>query len=87
MIAFNLCDREAAHRAEIEAIATKNLEAITCKKCWAIIRNMEEIHFLKSEPQEWDVKRKHENNITFVNQVTTSEFLDEYRTRKCETRK
>jgi len=42
---------------------------------------------LKSEPQKWDVKRKHENTITFVKKVITSEFLDEYRTRKYESRK
>lgn len=48
---------------------------------------MAEINFLKSEPQKWDVKRKHENTITFVKKVITSEFLDEYRTRKYESRK
>ncbi len=46
-----------------------------------------EINFLKSEPQEWDVKRKYDNTITFVKKVTSSRFLDEYRTRKYESRK
>ncbi len=39
MVACNPRDREAAHRADVEAIATKNIEAVTCKKCWAVIRN------------------------------------------------
>lgn len=46
-----------------------------------------EINFLKSEPQKWEVKRKHENTTTFVKKVTTSEFLKEYRTKKYESGK
>jgi len=38
MIACNPRDREAAHRGEVEGIATQNLQAVTCKKCWAIMR-------------------------------------------------
>ena len=41
MVACNPRDREAAHRAEVEGIATENLEAVTCKKCLGIIRKME----------------------------------------------
>ncbi len=35
MVACNPRDREAAHRAEVEAIATANPSAVTCKKCLA----------------------------------------------------
>ncbi len=38
MVACNPRDREAAHRVEVEGIATENPEAVTCKKCWAVIR-------------------------------------------------
>ena len=38
MVACNPRDREAAHRAEVENIATQNPQAVTCKKCLDIIR-------------------------------------------------
>lgn len=38
MVACNPRDREAAHRAEMEGIATHNLKAVTCKKCRASMR-------------------------------------------------
>jgi hypothetical protein len=38
MVACNSRDREAAHRAEVESIATRDAEAVTCKKCWDYIR-------------------------------------------------
>jgi predicted nucleic acid-binding Zn ribbon protein len=38
MIACNPRDREAAHRAEVEGIATENPKAVTCKKCYAVVR-------------------------------------------------
>jgi hypothetical protein len=38
MVACNPRDREAAHRAEVEGIATVNPRAVTCRKCWAVIR-------------------------------------------------
>ncbi len=37
LVACNPRDREAAHRAEMEGIATKNPKAVTCKKCWNVI--------------------------------------------------
>ena len=37
MVACNPRDREAAHRAEVEGIATADPRAVTCKKCWAVI--------------------------------------------------
>jgi hypothetical protein len=33
MLACNPRDREAAHRAEVEGIATDELAQVTCKKC------------------------------------------------------
>lgn len=37
MVACNPRDREAAHRAQHEGIATRDPEAVTCKKCWAVV--------------------------------------------------
>jgi len=33
MVACNPRDKEAAHRAEVEAIATRDWSAVTCAKC------------------------------------------------------
>jgi hypothetical protein len=33
MLVCNPRDREAAHRAQVEGIATERLEAVTCRKC------------------------------------------------------
>jgi len=33
MVACNPRDKEAAHRAEVEGIATNDLAAVTCRKC------------------------------------------------------
>jgi hypothetical protein len=38
MVACNPRDREAAHRAEVENIATENIRDVTCTKCQNIIR-------------------------------------------------
>jgi len=40
-VACNPRDREAAHRAEVENIATENIQLVTCKKCWDVIRKTE----------------------------------------------
>jgi hypothetical protein len=37
MVACNPRDREAAHRAEVEGIATTTASAVTCKKCRALV--------------------------------------------------
>jgi hypothetical protein len=37
MVMCNPRDREAAHRAEVEGIATTRLEAVTCPKCRALL--------------------------------------------------
>ncbi len=39
MVACNPRDREAAHRAQVEGIATENPQAVTCKKCWTVMRS------------------------------------------------
>ena len=41
MVACNPRDREAAHRAEMEGIATANAQAVTCKKCREAMRRAE----------------------------------------------
>ena len=33
MLLCNPRDREAAHRAQVEGIATENIAAVTCKNC------------------------------------------------------
>jgi hypothetical protein len=38
MVACNPRDREAAHRAEVEGIATEDPRAVTCRKCRAALR-------------------------------------------------
>ena len=38
MVACNPRDREAAHRAEAEGIATERLGAVTCRRCKAALR-------------------------------------------------
>lgn len=40
MVACNPRDREAAHRADAEGIATDNPHAVTCKKCRALLRRL-----------------------------------------------
>ena len=40
MVACNPRDREAAHRAEVEGIATDDPQAVTCKKCQGVIWTM-----------------------------------------------
>ncbi len=39
MVACNPRDREAAHRAEVEGIATENWGAVTCRKCLSLRRH------------------------------------------------
>jgi hypothetical protein len=37
MVLCNPRDKEAAHRAEMERIATENRTAVTCRKCLALL--------------------------------------------------
>jgi hypothetical protein len=37
MVLCNPRDKEAAHRAEMEGIATEDLAAVTCRKCLALL--------------------------------------------------
>jgi hypothetical protein len=39
MLVCNPRDREAAHRAEVEGIATHDLAAVTCLKCRARLKD------------------------------------------------
>jgi hypothetical protein len=38
MVACNPRDREAAHRAAMEGIATEHRQAVTCRKCRVAMR-------------------------------------------------
>jgi hypothetical protein len=38
MLVCNPRDKEAAHRAEVEGIATDQVAAVTCGKCLALLR-------------------------------------------------
>jgi hypothetical protein len=38
MVLCNPRDREAAHRAQVEGIATTSEEQVTCKKCLDLLR-------------------------------------------------
>jgi len=37
MVICNPRDKEAAHRAEMEGIATDNHEAVTCRRCLSLL--------------------------------------------------
>ncbi len=45
MVACNPRDREAAHRAEAEGIATADPAAVTCKKC------LDLLHRRRADPE------------------------------------
>ena len=49
MVACNPRDGEAAHRAEVENIATENIQLVTCKKCWVVIRKTKKNRIFKNE--------------------------------------
>ncbi|MFC1849542.1 hypothetical protein ACFL27_04960 [candidate division CSSED10-310 bacterium] len=49
MVACNPRDREAAHRAEVEGIATDNPNAVTCNKCWTFIRRTGKLRPMKKQ--------------------------------------
>jgi len=38
MVACNPRDREAAHRADVADLATRDPAAVTCKKCQTVLR-------------------------------------------------
>jgi len=41
MVMCNPRDREAAHRAEVEGIATADHAAVTCRKCLSLLNRRE----------------------------------------------
>ena len=40
MVLCNPRDKEAAHRAEMEGIATENHDAVTCRKCLSLLHKL-----------------------------------------------
>jgi hypothetical protein len=50
MVVCNPRDREAAHRAEVEGIATSELDAVTCRKCLALMPGRREARRKASRP-------------------------------------
>jgi hypothetical protein len=50
MVLCNPRDREAAHRAEMEGIATEDRDAVTCRKCLALPHQAERQSREKGEP-------------------------------------
>jgi hypothetical protein len=40
MVLCNRRDKEAAHRAEMECIATDNRRAVTCRKCLTLLHKL-----------------------------------------------
>jgi hypothetical protein len=42
MVLCNPRDKEAAHRAEMEGIATENHAAVTCRTCLSLLHKREE---------------------------------------------
>jgi hypothetical protein len=43
MVVCNPRDREAAHRAEMEGIATSDRAAVTCRKCLSVLYKQDRI--------------------------------------------
>ena len=43
MVVCNPRDKEAAHRAEMEGIATADRPAVTCRKCLALLYKLDKI--------------------------------------------
>jgi hypothetical protein len=43
MVLCNPRDKEAAHRAQMEGIATDNRAAVTCRKCQALLHKRDKI--------------------------------------------
>jgi hypothetical protein len=48
MVVCNPRDKEAAHRAEVEGIATDDQSAVTCRKCLALLHKRDKA---RNEPQ------------------------------------
>ena len=43
MVLCNPRDKEAAHRAEMEGIATEDRAAVTCRKCLSLLHAVDEL--------------------------------------------
>jgi hypothetical protein len=44
MVLCNPTDREAAHRAEMEGIATSNRAEVTCHNCLSLLFKLDKVH-------------------------------------------
>ena len=44
MVLCNPRDKEAAHRAEMEGIATEHRAAVTCRKCLSLLYRRDKAH-------------------------------------------
>jgi hypothetical protein len=49
MVLCNPRDREAAHRAEVEGIATDDRAAVTCRKCRMLLYKRDKTRIVKSK--------------------------------------
>jgi hypothetical protein len=52
MLLCNPRDKEAAHRAEMEGIATDDRAAVTCRKCMSLLRERDKAQ-RKSAQNAW----------------------------------
>ncbi len=43
MVTCNPRDKEAAHRAEVEGIATRDRDAVTCRKCLSLLHKGDKV--------------------------------------------
>jgi len=50
MVLCNPRDREAAHRAEMEGIATEDRQAVTCRKCLDLLYKLASESMKKGKP-------------------------------------
>jgi hypothetical protein len=50
MVLCNPRDREAAHRAEMEGIATDDPAAVTCRRCLTLLYRLQRIQIGRKRP-------------------------------------
>lgn len=51
MVLCNPRDKEAAHRAAMEGIATEDIAAVTCRKCLPLARKLEKLRRESAPPR------------------------------------
>jgi len=47
MVVCNPRDKEAAHRAEVEGIATDDRAVVTCRKCLAVLNKQDRVRKMR----------------------------------------